>query len=1077
MADQSRIGGGNRVGLGMLRSPAADCPFSLHASHLPSLPLLRKWLMIRIPWIAQLSVGWLLVVLAVVDECCGDDRQFQQVIRPLLSDRCFRCHGPDAGQRAADLRLDVREEALRNQVIVPGQPENSGLVARILSDDPDVRMPPPAAHKQLSANERQQLVEWIRSGAAYETHWSFQPIVAPTVPHDSADEWSVEPIDRFVWHGLQRATLEPAPRASREALIRRITFDLTGLPPTLDEIDAFLADKSPQAWERVIDRLLASPHYGERMTADWLDVSRYSDSYGFQVDRDRFVWPWRDWVIEAFNDNLPWDDFLTWQLAGDLLPNASRKQILATTFCRLHPQEAEGGSVPEEYRVEYTADRTQTFGTAVLGLTVECARCHDHKFDPLSQREYYQLYAFFNQIDEAGLYSFFTDSIPTPTLSLPTPAQEQELARLALEIERAERELEQYVSTAAQPDDKQLAAATPTLLPGPILTLEFDEPAGAPNLSREGRFGGAVQLTGDDPIKTEVGNYERWQPFSISLWLQIPESYERAVVLHRSRAWTDAASRGYELLIEEGRLSAALIHFWPGNAIRVRSQVTLPLNSWQHIVLSWDGSSRASGLHLWLNGEKQPTDVVRDNLTRQITGGGGDEIAIGQRFRDQGLKHGSVDRLHVFDRELCAWEVAQLAQGQVPQWPAASPTGAAGSSGGAEDSLLQAYVRRCDPEGLRRVEWLRECRRAWCALADQIPEIMVMQDRPGLRDTHVLLRGAYDAPGESVAAQVPAIFPALPADGAPNRLALARWLTSPEHPLTARVAVNRFWQQMFGTGLVRTPEDFGSQGLPPAHPELLDWLAADFVAHGWDVKRLLRMIALSATYQQSSSSHEPAVVASWTRDPENIWLARFPARRLTAEMFRDQALALGGFHSGSIGGPPVKPYEIEESFKPRQRDRGPNLYRRSLYTYWRRTAAPPVMLAFDASGRETCRVRRETTASPLQTLVLLNGPEFVESARGLAGMLIRRHGPDGTAILIDAFRLLTGRRPDADELSILQQLLATELERFRGDPTATAAYLAVGDARLPADIDTTWLAAVAVIGQALFNYHDSVVLP
>ncbi|MEQ9411034.1 MAG: DUF1549 domain-containing protein [Fuerstiella sp.] len=1095
-----------------LRFQAADAG-SHHPASGTRIPLAQRR---RLSEFSGISLWLMLTFIFIGQNCLAQESKvdFASQIKPLLSDRCFLCHGPDAETREADLRLDseigiraaLSSDSSRHAV-VPGDPGASELISRIESTDPDVRMPPPDSGLSLNAAEQQLLRRWVSEGAEWKGHWAFEPIVRPALPTVSNLDWCRHEIDRFI---VARQEAEGFPQngmATRERLIRRATFDLTGLPPTLEEIDAFLADESTNAFEKVVDRLLQSEHFGERMAANWLDVARYSDTYGYQVDRDRFVWPWRDWVIQAFNSNMPYDRFITEQLAGDLLPDATRDQRLATTFNRLHPQKVEGGSVPEEFRVEYVADRTQTVATAFLGLTFECARCHDHKYDPISQREYYQLFSFFNNIDEAGLYSYFTSSVPTPTLRLPTEQQEQQLKEASGRMEAAAAAVSDYRKQMSSPErrsellERLRAEAVdrvkdPTaLVTGQVAALDFDTGSFGANQLVDSPRGKAVQLTGDHGIDVKVGNFPRWQPFTVSTWISTPATFDRSVVFHRSRAWTDAGSRGYELLIEDGRLSAALIHFWPGNAIRVRAVRPLEIDRWTHVTMTWDGSGRAAGLRLWIDGAAAETEIIRDNLYKNITGGGGDTITIGERFRDKGFARGLVDDFRVFDRELTPLEVRQLFD------PASLPSLLSAlhetDAADAPLELIQYAVATLDPTYQQLLHELQAARQTYCGLQDQLQEIMVMAESTASRQAYVLTRGAYDAHGDPVLSEVPQVLPARTAEMPANRLGLARWLTSADHPLTARVAVNRFWQLLFGHGLVRTPEDFGSQGTAPTHPLLLDWLAADFQSHQWDVKRLLKQILMSSTYQQSSA-WEPATaalsagsstagsstVAGSTpavstatddprrRDPENLLLSRAPVFRLTAEMLRDNALAISGLLQPQIGGPPVRPYELAASFKPSKPDTGAGLYRRSLYTYWKRTAPAPMMMTLDASARDVCRVRRERTASPLQTLVVMNAPQFVEASRALADRLIQQHGASDDLILMDMFRLLTSRRPTHHEQQIVKSLLSAQLEHFAQDSDAASRYLAVGQAEFQAD-DPQRLAAWTSVANALFAFDET----
>lgn len=966
------------------------------------------------------------------------DVDFDRDIRPILSDRCYLCHGPDAATREADLRLDLRKDALN--VLTPGNPDDSELLRRIMSDDSDEVMPPPSSNLSVSKKEKQLITQWIKQGAEWKQHWAFAPRANPVPPKVRAEDLVAGEIDRFLLSRLEIEELCFSPLATKEKLIRRVTFDLTGLPPTLDEIDAFLADTSPNAYEKVVDRLLDSKHYGQRMASDWLDIARYSDTYGYQVDRDRYVWPWRDWVIRAFNANMPYDQFVVEQLAGDLLPNATDDQILATTFNRLHPQKVEGGSVEEEFRVEYVADRAQTFATAFLGLTLECARCHDHKYDPISQKEYYQLFSFFNNIDESGLYSFFTSSVPTPTLQLASKGQKQTLAELRAKVQAISNQSAELSFDFTKPDivRKSLDMRGRP----PIEVVDFSKVGGRNTKTKDAHGNPAARLTGDDAIGLKTGNFTRYQPFSVSLSIRVPDVKERAVVFHRSRAWTDAGSRGYQLLIEDGRLSASLVHFWPGNAISVKTKEILPINRWADVAVVYDGSIDANGLSIFVDGKRAEVEIVKNRLTKNITGGGGNNIAIGARFRDRGLKGGEVSSFHVYDRQLSGLEVARLHD---DQWSAKyiNKALAADDLSERQKLLLTEHVRLNNSEvhTAHRAE-LMAARQRLCKALDGLTEIMVMRELPKPKMAYVLRRGLYDGRLEKVSADSPSVFPAMDQSLPKNRLGLARWLTSSEHPLTARVAVNHYWQLIFGQGIVRTPEDFGRQGALPTHPKLLDWLANDFVLNGWDIQRLLKQLVMSRAYRQSTYASKQLL----QRDPENVLLARAPAYRLPAEMLRDNVLLASGLLVDKVGGAPVKPYELAASFKSSTPDKGEGLYRRSLYTYWKRTGPAPVMLALDASKRDVCRVKRERTSSPLQALAMLNGPQFVEASRALSERLIQKHGKSQTKkVAIDMFRTLTSRVPNERELSIIKKLFDEQREHFLETPESALKYLNTGE--------------------------------
>lgn len=1020
----------------------------------------------------------------------GEAVDFNRDVRGILSDKCFACHGPDANKREADLRLDQRDEALTAGVLVPGKPDESELVRRILSDDPDERMPPASSKLgQLTAREIETLKQWIAQGAEYQRHWSFIP---PRVPHLPNAESEEHAIDQLIHGRLAERGLAPQPEADRQTLIRRLSFDLTGLPPTAAEVTAFVEDTSANAYEKLVDRLLSSQRYGERMAVDWLDVARYADSYGFQVDREREMWPWRDWVVRALNENLPYDQFITWQIAGDLLPNATDDQILATAFNRLHQQESEGGSVEEEYRVEYVTDRVQTFATAFLGLTFECARCHDHKYDPITQRDYYGLFAMFHNIDEAGLYSYFTQSPPTPTLWLADESTKERLAKLRAEVAAIEEKVEtlkqsragafaEWLAGRKELSQEQLAAELAASLAKEQLgsfsfdaleagklanTAAADKPATlhGDNKLVPGHSGQAIEFTGDDAVDTTIGNFQRHEPFSVALWLNTPDAKERAVVFHRSRAWTDAASRGYELLIEEGRLKWSLIHFWPGNAISIRTKDPLTIGQWQHVAVTYDGSSRAAGLQIYVNGQKAEVDVIRDQLTKEITGGGGDNIALGERFRDRGFKGGKIDELRVFARKLAGLEVLGLAD----EAAAAELLGSGDKwTDEQRQTGLEYYLGTADIAWSEHLASLRAARAAYEAVADGVKEIMVMREMSPPKKAYILARGEYNQRREEVPPGVPAWLMPMPEESPANRLGLARWLTDPSHPLSARVAVNRIWQGLFGRGLVKTSEDFGSQGSQPVYPEVLDWLAVRFVQSGWDTKQLVKTIVMSKTYRQRSWAKE-ALMAD---DPDNDLLARGARFRLPAEMIRDNALAASGLLQLRVGGPPVNPYEMAEAFKPAQASEGDNVYRRSLYTNWRRTGPPPAMIAFDAPRRAVCTAKRERTDSPLQALILLNGVQYVEAARVLGETLYRDYQGDVPKMIEAGMTRCLSRPADEREVEILAQLYQEQLEHFTKHPQQAAELLKVGTAPHDAALPAPAVAAAAILAQALLN-HD-----
>ena len=1017
---------------------------------------------------------------------------FDLEVRPILSRACFECHGPDAESREADLRLDTESGLLGDGrtaigVVEAGNVDASQLIRRITHDNPRRLMPPPDSRHRLSPEEISTIRRWIDQGANWKGHWSFTAPVRHRPPTLARSNWPRDPIDERILAGIETLGLQPAPEADKATLLRRAALDLTGLPPTAEEIRVFLEDDTEDAFDRQIDRLLSTPAFGERMATPWLDLARYADTYGYQSDVGRSVWPYRDWVIRAFNQNLPHDDFLHWQIAGDLLPGPTRDQRVATAFNRLHRMTNEGGSVEEEYRVESVADRVHTMGTAMLGLTMECARCHSHKFDPISHREYYELFAFFDDIEEAGLYSHFTNAVPTPSLLLTTPEIDDRLEdhrKTVSVLEAAARRLdsgeddrfEAWLQTSPSLEGVEvvpdLVGRWPmnSILDGGRLENEIDPttpgtitggPVPCPGPDGAGDFG--LRLDGENAIRVPGAEFARHQPFTIALRMRVPEVTERTVVMHRSRAWTDAGSQGWELLLEDGLPRWSLIHFWPGDAISIQGTRPVPVGEWFDLAVVSDGSTRAEGLSIFIDGERWPTRITHDQLLKAITGGGPGPMTIGQRFRDRGFKGGEVDDLRIVARACTDLEIRHLHDGL-------ALGAAAGASDAARDERLRAaFLAGFDQASRTRMAKLTDARTALAGEVDRTPQIMTMAELPRPRVARILERGRYDLPTEVVEPATPAILPPFPEDAPRNRLGLADWIVESGNPLTARVAVNRLWMIAFGTGLVATPEDFGVQGTRPSHPELLDELALDFIESGWDVKAMLRRILSSATYRQSSIASQELR----DLDPENQLLARAPARRLSAEMMRDQALVASGLLVDTIGGPSVFPYEPDGLWQEKSGHRyptssGDGLHRRSLYTYWKRTSPPPAMMILDSAKRDVCIARRSETATPLQALLLLNDPQFVEASRVLAERMLAQSGSIEDAIE-SAFLRLTSRPPTAEELAILLNLHATESAVYRADPAAAAMLAGIGDHPGRDGLDEADVAAMTLVCSTIMN--------
>jgi hypothetical protein len=1025
----------------------------------------------------------------------ADTLQYNRDIRPIISDHCFKCHGPDKGSRKAGLRLDQPADAFAprkdptEHAIVPGKPEESLVVRKIFSTDPDEMMPPPASHLSLSGKEKETLRSWIAQGAKYQPHWAFiAPAESIPVPSVKNRKWPRNEIDRFILARLEKEGLKPSPEADKARWLRRVTYDLTGLPPAPADIDAFLADKSSAAYEKVVDRLLASPHFGQRMAVPWLDAARYADSYGYQSDQLCPTWPYRDWVVDAFNRNLPYDDFLTEQLAGDLLKKPTRAQRLATAFNRLHRQTNEGGSIEEEWRAEYTSDRVQTFSSAFLGLTFECARCHDHKFDPILQRDYYSLFAFFNSIDEYGLYSS-TEHVPTPSLLLPTPGQEKAMRTTANALEAKKNDFSQALAAAEGSFQNWLRRSNITAeIPGLAAHFTFDTLAGDNHLLTNevtaagnatiganslvpGKSGQALQFTGDDPVAFAnlIGSIQPWDQYSLSFWLRLPETLTNAVIFHRSDG-TDVGFSGAELSLENGRLFFVIKRFWPGNAIAIRSLQAVPRNQWAHIGVSYDGSGGAEGMQLFVNGQPAPSEIIRNHLYKSPENGGSG-FDFGARFRSPGLKGALLDELRIYDRPLAPLQFAQLFDGHSLNDAIAAKNAAA---------LRPVYLATFDPAVAKARADRAQAVKSFLETRNPVQETSVMEELPQPRPAFLLARGRYDAPktdATRVTRTTPAALPPFPAGAPRDRLGLAQWLTQPDHPLTARVAVNRFWQMLFGRGIVSTPENFGVQGAPPTHPELLDWLARDFINSGWDTKALLKKMVLSATYRQNSAFRPDLR----EKDPENLLLARGPSQRLPAEMVRDTALAASGLLDDTPNGPPVSPYlpgdlwrESNTMSPAYHQSVGGDLYRRSLYTVWKRTAPMPDMTAFDAPSREVCVIKRTPTGTPQQAFVLLNDIQFVEAARVLAEKTLKEGGPTARQRIRFAFRWLTGRYPDRRETRLLAQLLLEQAAIFAREPDRARQLIAVGDRKADPSLKVVDLAATTEMTQAILNLDATI---
>ncbi len=1039
------------------------------------------------------------LLLAGAIEASAAKVEYNRDVRPILSDKCFKCHGFDANTRKGGLRLDVREEALKPAKsdaipIVPGKPEASELIHRIASTDADEVMPPGKDHEPLKPHEIALLRQWISEGAEYQPHWAFTRIVQPPLPESEGQnpkpESASNPIDLFVRQKLAGHGLQPAPEADPATLARRAALTLTGLPPAPEEVAAFKqsAIHNPQsAIETLVDRLLASPHFGERMALDWLDAARYADTNGYYTDAERQAWPWRDWVIQAFNDNMPFDRFTIEQLAGDLLPHPATAQRIATAFNRNHTVTNETGIIEEEYRLGYVSDRVDTTSAVWLGLTMGCARCHDHKYDPLSQRDYYRVFAAFNNVDEKGIIKEVEPSSPAPSVMLPTDEQERRLARLAAERAQREKQLKTVRPALAKEIEawEQTALEKLAPMPGEGSLVHFNFDADNANhgplrvksnitgelVSGPGVKGNATLLDSTQYIDfAEPQPMERGRAFTLSVWIQPGGAPQGCVA---SKQDSDAEGRGFEILWYKSQPRINLAHHYGSDGIEVVAKEKFGGGRWRHLAITYDGSSKAAGLKVYVDGCLSEVDVRRDNLSGSIASK--EPWRIGWKGTGIGFD-GGMDEFRLFDRAIPAEEVSALHWREFLEG-----TLAVAGSQRAKPAMekLEAYyiAHHGSPEMVALSEQIAALRAEEETARKAILTLSVMRELEEPRATHVLLRGQYDQPGEEVTFGVPAVFGELPANAPKNRLGFAQWLVSKENPLTARVAVNRLWTQCFGEGLVGTPDDFGLQGEAPTHPELLDWLAVRFrdgdaQVKPWDVKALLKLIVTSATFRQSS--HFTAELLE--RDPGNRLLARGPRFRLPAELIRDQALAIGGLLVPKIGGPSVKPYQPpglweavsyngEASYRP---GNGESLYRRGLYTFWKRQAPPPDMLTFDGPTREVCTVRRARTNTPLQALLLLNDVNYIEAARGLATQMMRAEADR----LAHGFRIATGRAPKTAEVAELKKYFDTQLAEFRRNPDAAKKLLKNGASPADATLDPGELAAWTLTASLLLNLDE-----
>lgn len=1028
--------------------------------------------------------------------------QFNRDIRPLLSDHCFHCHGPDSGTRKAGLRLDTREGLYggtkkQGPVLTPGDPAKSALWSRITTSDLDDLMPPPESHKELKAEQRATLKLWIEEGAPWQPHWAFIQPERPTIPAVKTPGWVRNPIDAFVLSRLESMGLAPAPEADRRTLARRVALDLTGLPPKPEAVEAFVQDASQKAYENYVQRLLDSSAWGEHRGRSWLDAARYADTHGLHFDNYREMYPYRDWVIRAFNANQPFDRFTVEQIAGDLLPNPTEDQRVATGFHRCNMTTNEGGTIEEENLSNYARDRVETTSWVWLGLTANCAVCHDHKFDPLSTRDFYSMAAYFRNTTQGGFDGNAKDSNPSVVVPQTDPdaarwkSLPDEIAGVKKRLENRRRDSRGDFDVwlkSTSPDSIGVGPSSSNLLvhailndgPGDHIALARGPVAEVPTSKAfawktDGKLGPALVLTPDTtPNLGEVGDFDRDQGFSYGAWVRVPGGGTYQSVLARM----DQADefRGWDLFTHDRNYAVHLVHQWPANALKVvTTENPLRPGEWQHVFVTYDGSGKPGGLQIFINGRPAKTRAEVDTLTGTIRTR--TALRVGQRSKDQHLINGEVQDVRVYGRTLKPEEVRSLANDAPIRLLLALPIER--RSAAQTEALYDFYLNQRDAgylltrEELARLESERDAIRSRSAVSH------VQQEKMNSMPTaKVLFRGQYDKPRDTVVAGPFSFLNSMPTGSPTNRLGLARWIVAPENPLTARVTVNRFWQEVFGAGIVRTTEDFGVVGDSPANQELLDWLAVEFLQSGWDVKHLFRLMVTSAAYRQSGAVTAEKI----EKDPANRYLSRGPRFRMDAEMVRDYALAVSGLINRKVGGPSVKPYQPEgvweavampESNTRRyERDQGASLYRRSLYTFWKRAAPPAMMDVFNAPSRETCSVRRERTNTPLQALATLNDIQFMEAARVLAQSILRLHrGDDRRAVEQLGRRVLLRPLKDAETAVVLATLNDLRAH-YAAHLDEAAKLLAYGETKPDPDLPAADVAALTLVANQLLNLDE-----
>ncbi len=1023
---------------------------------------------------------------------------FNKDIRPILAENCFPCHGPDPAARKAQLRLDTQAGFFDNRgdgaTIIKGKPLDSPLFKRISSHDENEIMPPPKSHKQLKPEQIALIKQWIEEGAPWQPHWSFLKPERSALPAVKNKKWVKNPIDNFILARLEQAGLQPAPEADKYTLARRVSLDLTGLPPTPQELENFVGDKAPDAYEKLVDRLLASPHYGEHRGRYWLDAARYADTHGLHFDNYREIWPYRDWVINAINKNEPFDQFTVEQIAGDLLPNPTQDQRVATGFHRCNTTTNEGGTIVEENLANYARDRVETTSWVWLGLTSNCAACHDHKFDPITQKDFYSMSAFFRNTTQGGLdgniktgngpiITVITD--PDDSKRWDTLPELIKTAKAAIETRKKEAapDYDKWVTNVKAedfkvPTDKMLLHAALTEGAGDEIKATSNEAkqfkaTGAVEWKADGKLGAAPVIKKDVTFDLgDIGDFEKDQSFSYGAWVK-GTGIAGAGIIARMDEGSDF--RGWDLWAQGNEYAAHIINKWPENALKVATEGNaLKPNEWQHVFVTYDGSAKPAGLKIYVNGVAAKTRVEQDSLKDTIRSKV--PLRIGQRSKGSFFENGQVQDVRLYNRKLEAGEVKSLADNSTLQ----SLIGIAADkrNDAQKKSLLDYYLNNEDATYKTNIAQVSTLETEKTVLQNKYPITHVQQEKMDSTPmANILYRGAYDQPKDKVEANVFSALNPMPKDAPKNRLGLAKWLVDAENPLTARVTVNRFWQEVFGNGIVKTSEDLGIMGEAPSHPELLDWLAVEFRESGWDMKHIFKLMVMSSAYRQASIT----TPQKREKDLENRLLSRGPRFRMDAEMIRDYALAASGTLSAKLGGPPAKPYNPDglwdvvgmsgSDTRTYVRDKGEGLYRRSVYDFWKRMSPPANLEILNAPARETSCLRRERTNTPLQALVIMNDPQFVEASRNLAQTALKQGGNDDKTLDEISERLLCRTLKPA-ERQILKSSLQTLQAEFAAKPDDAKAFINVGESKPDDKLPAPQLAAWTMVSSQMLNLDE-----